>query len=121
MNPNTTTVEVWVEAPNPEGMLKPGGTVRVAIKAETLQDVTLVSSSAILNSDEGGQIVMVVTPDNVAHEKKIRVGIRQGINVEIVSGVNEGDKVVTVGGLGLDDNAKVIVKEAPPEEDDDDK
>lgn len=121
VNPNTTTVEVWVEAPNPEGKLKPGGTVRVSIKAETLQDVTLVSSSAILNSDEGGQIVMVVTPDNVAHERKVNVGVRQGINVEIVSGVNEGEKVVTVGGLGLDDNAKVIVKEAPPEEDEDEK
>jgi multidrug efflux pump subunit AcrA (membrane-fusion protein) len=121
VDPNTTTVEVWVEAPNEGEKLKPGGTVRVAIKAETLQDVTLVSASAILNSDEGGQIVMVVTPDNIAHEKKISLGIRQGINVEIRSGVNEGDKVITVGGLGLDDGAKVIVKEAPPEEDDDDK
>jgi RND family efflux transporter MFP subunit len=121
VDPNTTTVEVWVQAPNPEEKLKPGGTVRVAIKAETLQDVTLVSSTALLNSDEGGQIVMVVTPDNIAHEKKVSVGIRQGINVEIVSGVNEGDKVVTVGGLGLDDGSKVIVKEAPPEDDDDEK
>lgn len=120
VNPSTTTVEVWVQAPNPEGKLKPGGTVQVAIKAETLQDVTLVSSAAILNSDEGGQIVMVVTGDNVAHERKVNVGIRQGSNVEIISGVNEGEKVVTVGGLGLDDGSKVIVKEAPAEDEDDD-
>jgi HlyD family secretion protein len=119
VNPNTTTVEVWVQAPNPEEKLKPGGTVRVAIKAETLQDVTLVSSSAILNSDEGGQIVIVITPDNIAHQHKVSIGVRQGINVEIASGVNEGDKVVTVGGLGLDDGAKVIIKEAPAEDDDD--
>jgi HlyD family secretion protein len=119
VNPNTTTVEVWVQAPNPEEKLKPGGTVRVAIKAETLQDVTLVSSSAILNSDEGGQIVVVITPDNIAHQHRVSIGVRQGINVEIMSGVNEGDKVVTVGGLGLDDGAKVVVKEAPAEDDDD--
>jgi HlyD family secretion protein len=121
VNPATTTVEVWVQAPNPEGKMKSGGTVSVAIKAETLQDVTLVSSSAILNSEEGGQMVIVVTPDNVAHQRKVSVGVRQGINVEIASGVNEGDKVVTVGGLGLDDGSKVVVKEAPPEDDDDDK
>ncbi len=121
VNPNTTTVEVWVQAPNPDGKLKPGGTVHVAIKAETLQDVTLVSSSAILNSDEGGQIVIVVTPDNVAHQHKVNIGVRQGINVEIISGVNEGDKVVTVGGLGLDDGSKVVIKEAPAEEDEDEK
>jgi len=119
VDPNTTTVEVWVEAPNPGEKLKPGDTVHVAIKAETLQDVTLVPASAILNADEGGQMVIVITPDNVAHQHKVSIGIRQGTNVEIVSGVNEGDKVVTVGGLGLDDGSKVIVKEAPPEDDDD--
>ena len=118
VNPNTTTVEVWVQAPNPGEKLKPGGTVSVAIKAETLQDATLVSSSAILNSDEGGQIVVVITPDNVAHQHKVSIGVRQGINVEIVSGVNEGDKVVTVGGLGLDDGSKVVIKEAPAEDED---
>jgi multidrug efflux pump subunit AcrA (membrane-fusion protein) len=119
VDPNTTTVEVWVQAPNPGEKLKPGGTVRVAIKAETLQDATLVSSTAILNSDEGGQMVIVVTPDKVAHQHKVNVGVRQGINVEIVSGVNEGDKVVTSGGLGLDDGSKVVIKEAPAEDDDD--
>jgi multidrug efflux pump subunit AcrA (membrane-fusion protein) len=119
VDPNTTTVEVWVEAPNPGEKLKPGDTVHVAIKAETLQDVTLVPASAILNADEGGQMVIVITPDNVAHQHKVSIGIRQGTNVEIVSGVNEGDKVVTVGGLGLDDGSKVIVKETPPEDDDD--
>jgi multidrug efflux pump subunit AcrA (membrane-fusion protein) len=63
-------------------------------------------------------MVVVVTPDNVAHQHKVSLGVRQGINVQVVSGVNEGDKVVTVGGLGLDDGAKVIVKEAPPEDED---
>jgi len=120
VDPNTTTVEVWVRAPNPGEKLKPGGTVRVSIKAETLQDATLVSSTALLNSDEGGQMVIVVTPDNVAHQHKVVVGVRQGINVQIVSGVNEGDKVVTSGGLGLDDGSKVVIKEAPAEDDDDD-
>ena len=119
VDPNTTTVEIWVQAANPGEKLKPGDTVHVAIKAETLQDVTLVPASAILNADEGGQMVIVITPDNVAHQHKVSIGIRQGTNVEIVSGVNEGDKVVTVGGLGLDDGSKVIVKEAPPEDDDD--
>jgi multidrug efflux pump subunit AcrA (membrane-fusion protein) len=120
VDPNTTTVEVWVQAPNPGEKLKPGGTVRVSIKADTLQDAMLVSSTALLNSDEGGQMVIVVTPDHVAHQHKVNVGIRQGINVQIVSGVNEGDKVVTSGGLGLDDGSKVTIQEAPAEDDDDD-
>jgi multidrug efflux pump subunit AcrA (membrane-fusion protein) len=120
VDPNTTTVEVWVQAPNPGEKLKPGGTVRVSIKADTLKDATLVSSTALLNSDEGGQMVIVVTPDNVAHQHKVSVGVRQGTNVQILSGVNEGDKVVTSGGLGLDDGSKVVIKEAPAGDDNDD-
>jgi multidrug efflux pump subunit AcrA (membrane-fusion protein) len=120
VDPNTTTVEVWVQAPNPGEKLKPGAAVRVSIKADTVRDATLVSSAAILNSDEGGQMAIVVTPDNVAHRRKVNAGIRQGMNVQIVSGVNEGDKVVTSGGLGLDDGSKVTIEKAPAGDDSDD-
>jgi len=124
VDPSTTTVEVWVQAPNPGEKLKPGGTVRVSIKAETLQDVIIVPAAALLNSDEGGQKVMVAGKDNLAHERKIAVGVRQGDNVELTSGVQEGEKVIVSGGLGLDDKAKIKIVEAKSEdedEDDDDK
>ena len=95
VDPNTTTVEVWVQAANPGEKLKPGGTVRVAIIAETIQNTIVVPAAALLNSDEGGQKVMVVTKDSVAHERKISVGVRQGDSVQIASGLQEGDQVVT--------------------------
>ena len=117
---NSTTVEVWVTAPNPKGELRPGVTVSVAIKAETIQDATMIPVEALLNFDEGGQMVMVITNDNIAHERRVVVGVRQGPNVQIVSGVNEGEKVVTVGGLGLENKAKVVIQEAAAAEDDDD-
>ena len=117
---NSTTVEVWVTAPNPKGELRPGVTVSVAIKAETIQDATMIPVEALLNFDEGGQMVMVITNDNIAHERRVVVGVRQGPNVQIVSGVNEGEKVVTVGGLGLENKAKVVIREATAAEDDDD-
>lgn len=120
VDPSTTTVEVWVEAPNPGEKLKPGGTVRVSIKAETLQDVIIVPAAALLNSDEGGQKVMVIGNDKLAHERKISVGVRQGDNVELLSGVQEGEQVVVAGGLGLDDKGKVKIVEAPKEDEDDD-
>jgi HlyD family secretion protein len=119
VDPNTTTVEVWVQVPNPGEKLKPGGTVRVAIIAETIQNTIVVPASALLNSDEGGPKVMVVTSDKVAHERKVSLGVRQGERVQIVSGVQDGDQVVTSGGLGLDDKAKVTIQ-APKSEDDDD-
>ena len=120
VDPSTTTVEVWVQLPNPGEKLKPGGTVRVAIIAETLQNTIVVPASAILNSDEGGQKVMVVDSSSVAHERKVTIGVRQGDRVQIVGGLQDGDRVITSGGLGLDDKAKVAIQQPKSEDDDDD-
>ena len=120
VDPSTTTVEVWVQIPNPGEKLKPGGTVRVSIIAETIQNTIVVPASALLNSDEGGQQIMVVTSDSIAHERRVTVGVRQGNRVQIASGLQEGDQVVTSGGLGLEDKAKVAIQKPKAEEDDDD-
>jgi RND family efflux transporter MFP subunit len=122
VDPSTTTVEVWVQVANPGEKLKPGGTVRVSIIAETIMDTIVVPVSALLNLDEGGQKVMVVVgkdKDAVAHEHKVVPGVRQGARVQITSGLQEGEQVVTSGGLGLEDKAKVAVQ-APKSEDDED-
>lgn len=121
VDPNTTTVEVWVEMENPGERLKPGGSVRVSIIAETLQNVIVVPSAALLNSDEGGQKVMVISKDSVAHERKVSVGVRQGDRAQIASGLQEGEQVVTSGGLGLEDKAKVVIQQPKAEEEEEDK
>jgi len=120
VDPTTTTVEVWVTADNPEEKLKPGATVRISIRADLIRDAILVPASAILNSDEGGEKVMIFGADNKAHERKVNVGIREGNRVQILSGLSEGDKVITSGGLGLDDKAKVTMKSEDDDDDDDD-
>jgi len=111
-DPNSTTVQVWVEIPNPGGKLKPGTSVRASIVAGTLKDALLIPTSALLSSDEGGESVFVVGADSVAHERKIETGIRQGDQVQILKGLSSGDRVVTTGGLGLEDGAKVQVQQA---------
>lgn len=118
--PNSTTLEVWVQIANPGEKLKPGGTVRVAIIAETIQNTLVIPASALLNSDTGGQKVMVISSDLVAHERGITVGVRQGDRVQVLGGVQDGEQVVTSGGLGLEDKAKVVIEQPKPEDDDDD-
>jgi multidrug efflux pump subunit AcrA (membrane-fusion protein) len=120
VDPSTTTVEIWVRADNPGEKMKPGGTVHVSIRADLIKDTLLVPAAALLNSDEGGEKVMVVGKDSLAHERKVTVGVREGNRVQILAGVAEGEKVVTSGGLGLDDKAKVTIKSEEDEDDDDD-
>jgi HlyD family secretion protein len=117
VDPNTTTVQVWVQAQNPSERLKPGTGVHLTIKAATLKNVILIPSAALLNSDEGGQKVMVIDAKSVAHETPVTVGVRQGDKAQITKGLNEGAKVVTVGGLGLDDKAKVKIVSGKEDED----
>ena len=50
---------------------------------------------------------MVVGADNRAHQKSVRVGIRQGDQVQIVEGVQAGDRLVASGAYGLPDNVKI--------------
>jgi HlyD family secretion protein len=119
VDPSTTTVEVWVQAANPGERLKPGGTVRVNIIAETIQNTIIVPATALLNSDDGTPKVMVITPDSVAHERHVSVGFRQGDRVQIISGLQEGEQVATSGGLGLEDKAKVTIQAPKVEEDED--
>jgi len=122
-DPNTTTVQIWVEADNPGEKMKPGGTVHVSIRADLIKDTLLVPAAALLNSDEGGEKVMVVTQsgkDFIAHERRVNVGVREGNRVQILGGVSEGEKVITSGGLGVDDKAKVAIKPDEDEDEDDD-
>ena len=108
-DPNSTTVQVWVQADNPEGRLRAGQAVHVAIVAATIDGATLIPAQAVLPSDEGGTMVLVVDDKNVAHRTPVQIGVREPEMVQVLSGVAAGDRVVTVGGLGLDDKASVRV------------
>jgi HlyD family secretion protein len=109
VDPSTTTLQVWVGAPNPGEKLKLGSTVQVSMNAGVIPDALVVPVAALLASDEGGEKVMIAGSDGLAHEQKVEVGIRSGDNVQILSGLKPGDQVITQGGLGLDDKAKIKI------------
>jgi len=113
---NTTTVQVWVDVPNPGEQLKPGTSVHAVIVAEEFKAATVVPAAAILPGEEGGTAVLTVGSDSTVRRKTVRVGVREGNQVQILSGVTPGEEVVVVGGLGLDDKAKVKVVTTAVEE-----
>lgn len=120
VDPNTTTIQVWVEAPNPGERLKLGSTVQISVDAGAIPNAIIVPVSALLASDEGGEKVMVAGSDGLAHERPVKTGVHSGDDVQILSGVKEGEQVITQGGLGLDDKAKIQAAK-PGEADEGDK
>ena len=120
-DPNTTTVQVWIEIDNPDEKLKPGAAVHAAIATEVYKAATVVPAAAILPGEEGGTAVLTISSDSIAHKRAVKLGVREGNQVQLLSGANPGEEVVVVGGMGLDDNSQVkIITTAVEESDDDD-
>lgn len=119
LDPNSTTVEVWVEAPNPGDKLKPGGSARVSIVAQTVPHAIVIPSSALLTASDGSTSVITVTPDNKPKAQDVKVGIRNGNDVQITDGLKSGDKVVTTGAYEISNEdpdvlAKTTLQVAKP-------
>jgi HlyD family secretion protein len=110
LDPNSTTVEVWVQAKNPGQRLKPGTSVRVSMLAQTVPDALVIPAAGLLTAQDGTTSVMVVGADNHAHQKNVRVGIRQGEQVQIVEGLQAGERLISSGAYGLPDNTKIQVE-----------
>ena len=53
---------------------------------------------------------MQVSADDHAHQKTVKVGLREGDTVQIIEGLKAGDRVVASGAYGLPDDSKIKVE-----------
>lgn len=113
LDTNSTTVEIWVEAPNPDGRLRPGSSVTLEMVAQKVNDALVVPSSAVLKSPDGSGTVMVVE-DGKAVQRSVETGILDGDMVQITRGLNGNETVIVKGSYGLPDKTKVKIAEAEP-------
>lgn len=112
LDPNSTTVEVWLEAKNPKLVLKPGTSVQLSLTAQTVKDALVVPANSIITTPDGATAVMLAGSDGRAHQKAVKLGIRNGDDVQLVEGVTANDKVVASGAYGLPDKTKIKVEAA---------
>jgi multidrug efflux pump subunit AcrA (membrane-fusion protein) len=110
-DPLNRTVEVWVNLGNGAARLRAGGAAQVVVATNQTGDAIVVPASAVTldatNSDMG--TVMVVDGSNVAHETKVTVGIRTPQTIQITSGLQGGETVVTQGNYALPDDTRVEI------------
>lgn len=112
LDPNSTTVEVWLVARNPDRKLAPGSSIGASIIVRKIPNALVVPESAVLVNDQGQARVMTVGPDDLAHDHPVVTGIRNKGMVQILSGVRPGDAVIVSGAYGLPDKTKVRVQPA---------
>ncbi len=125
LDPNSTTVEVWVQASNRGERLKPGASVRITIVAETVKDAIVIPAAALLTAPDGSNSVILAHGDKPV-AKTVTAGIKDGEKVQITEGLAAGERVVTVGAFELsredpDILANTKIQIQPSKSSDDDK
>lgn len=86
--------------------LKPGYEVRVAIQTRHLTDVLTLPIESVRQTAEGKKQVMIIE-DNRIKIKEVKTGLSDGNQVEIESGLKEGDRVVKDASQEIKENLKV--------------
>jgi RND family efflux transporter MFP subunit len=134
-DPATRTAEMEIEVPNPGFRLKPGMYARVQLTVDTRDNALTIPRAALVALDGKNGVFVAVQPESGATARTsgtssqgppggqgdgasastmtvkflpVEVGIRDGENIEITSGLTEGARVITTGAGALRDGDRVV-------------
>jgi multidrug efflux system membrane fusion protein len=108
IDPTTGTVKLRAMFDNTDGKLFPSQFVNVRLLVDTLQHQTVIPMSAIQRGADG-TFVFVVSPDKVANQRTVKLGVQDGDKVAVVQGLKPGDTVVVDGADRLRDGAQIDI------------
>lgn len=101
----TRTVKARIEVDNRQGRLTPGMLLRLAIAGPTTGRL-VVASEAVIRTGQRA-VVIVRRADGAFEPRNVTLGIESGDDVEIVSGLAEGEQVVASGQFLIDSEARL--------------
>lgn len=113
VEPGTAAVPIrfaFVAMPN----LAAGTPAQVDIEAEQHTNVVLVPAVAIVR--EGEETAVFIAMGDTAHRRPVQIGLTDGTDTEIVSGVKAGEMVIAEGQAGLPDGAKIMIETGEDED-----
>lgn len=103
----TGTIKLKARFKNENESLFPSQFVNVRLILESRKNVLLLPSAAIQH-DLNREYVFTVDADKTVHQQAVKLGVSNAVNVEIVSGVSSGDKVVLEGSDRIHTGSKVL-------------
>jgi membrane fusion protein (multidrug efflux system) len=112
VDPVTRAVIVRAELPNAEGLLRPG--MLLGVEVASAPRAALVVPEIAVGSSGTQQFVFRVEADGSAKQVRITLGARRAGEVEVLSGLEEGQQVVTDGLVRMRDGIKVVARAAAP-------
>ena len=113
VDPESGTVKVTVEIRDRSGRLRPGMFSTVNLVIAIQENVLQVEKKALVAEAEGSYAFLF--QDGTAEKRLLEIGIAEGDYVEVLSGLSDGDSIITVGQEGLRNGAPVrIAGQIPP-------
>lgn len=106
----THTFPVEVVSQNTDQRLRPGMFARVTANFGVNHHIVVPDVAVVKQQGSGEHFIYVLNADNTVTYTKVELGRRLGNRYEIVSGINEGDKIVTEGQARLKNGTAVTVK-----------
>ncbi|QLG45111.1 efflux RND transporter periplasmic adaptor subunit [Costertonia aggregata] len=115
ISPSNRAFSVEIPVPNKKGNIKPNLTAKVNINDYSSDNAIVIPQSIISENAEGEQYVYVAKPvEGEKHatiaKRIVTTGKTQGSNVEILSGISDGDYLIKEGARSVKDGQKVEIK-----------
>ncbi len=114
VDPDTGTFKITVEISDEQRRIKPGMFARLSIVYDRHANALQVPRSAIVEG--AGESSVFVVEEGVAIRKRVETGFSEKGMIEITAGLDDNDAVITVGQVGLKEEATVTVINAPDDE-----
>lgn len=115
INPSNRAFSVEIPVPNKQGNIKPNLTAKVNINDYTSDNAIVIPQSIISENAEGEQYVYVADitdgeKEAVVTKRIVTTGKTQGNDVEILSGISDGEYLIKEGARSVKDGQKVKIK-----------
>ena len=106
VNPESGTIKVTIEIPGGgKGLLRPGMFASIYIITETHENALVIPKKSLVLEGEGNQIFIYEenkeTGMGKAARRKVKVGFTDNEWLEVLTGLSDTDKIITVGQEGL--------------------
>lgn len=102
---STRELELKARIQNDEGLLRPGGFVRVALILKVRNQTLIVPEEALVPTRTG--YVVFVVQDQTARRREVSIGLRRPGIVEIRTGLEPGETVIRSGHISVSDGDRV--------------
>ena len=106
---DTRSLTIRAQVRGEEAGLIPGGFAKVKLSFEPDENALMIPTQAVIPQARGKKVYVV--KNGAAAFVDVTTGVRDSVMVQITSGLNKGDTVITTGLLGLKPDAKVIVRQ----------